>query len=260
MIQTNNLVCGYGKKIILSDVNLQITPGEITSLLGKNGAGKTTLFKTILGLLPPLSGEVIIEGKELNKYAPHQLAKCISYVPQAHGTPFPFTVFDVVLMGQYSNARGFLKLPNHKSREIALKSMEMLDIIYLKDKFFSALSGGEKQMVLIARAIAQQPGFIAMDEPTSNLDLGNQMKVLKMVTMLKDEGYGIVMNTHCPEQALNYSDQVILLQNQQVTRQGKPGEILTSKTISRLYGTEIELTSASTSRGLHRKICMAIGF
>jgi len=207
--------------------------------------------------LLPISGKVFIENTELKNYVPGQLAKLISYVPQAHGTPFPFTVFDVVLMGQFTYSKGLFKLPDKKSRETALHCMDMLDISYLKDKYFSNLSGGEKQMVLIARGMAQQPLYIAMDEPTSNLDLSNQVKVLKIVQFLKKQGYGVIMNTHCPEQALNFADQVILLQNNEIKATGCPNEVLDSMTISELYGTQIELFSACTSNGIKRKVCLA---
>ena len=174
MIHLQDIQCGYGKKVILSDVNLTIEEGKLTCLLGKNGVGKTTLFKTILGLLTPLSGTVSFNNLPLNRYSQRTLAKVISYVPQAHGTPFPFTVLDVVMMGQHVHTKGFFSIPGKKNRDIAMECIKTLGIKALTNKYFSKLSGGEKQMVLIARAMAQQPQYIAMDEPTSNLDLGTR--------------------------------------------------------------------------------------
>jgi len=257
MIELKNISCGYGKKLVLSGVNLTIEKGKITCLLGKNGAGKTTLFKIIMGMLPPIEGAVFLDKKPVGNYSPKELARFVSYVPQAHGTPFPFTVPEVVLMGQYACSNGFFRLPGKQNREVAMACIRMLGIERLKDKYFSMLSGGEKQLVLIARAMAQQPLFIAMDEPTSNLDLGNQVRVMKITEMLKEQGYGIIMNTHSPEQALNYADQVILLKDGKIRETGNPAQIMDSKLISEIYSTCIELVSARTESGMIRKVCIA---
>ena len=256
MIELKNINCGYGRKLVLSQVNLTIEKGKVTCLLGKNGAGKTTLFKTIMGMLPPMSGTVFLDKRPLGDYSPRELARFVSYVPQAHGTPFPFTVSEVVLMGQFAYSEGFFRLPGKKNREVAIECIRMLGIEKLKDKYFPTLSGGEKQLVLIARALAQQPLFIAMDEPTSNLDLGNQVRVMKIAEILKKQGYGIIMNTHTPEQALNYADQVILLKDGKIRETGNPAQIMDSKLISEIYSTCIELVSARTENGMIRKVCI----
>ena len=258
MIELKNISCGYGTKRVLSSVNLTIKEGEITCLLGQNGAGKTTLFRTILGMLPPLNGTIILNGKKLSDYTPKELARFISYVPQAHNTPFPFTVFEVVLMGQYARSARLLRLPGKENRRIASDCIQTLGIEKLKYKYFSTLSGGEKQLVLVARAMAQQPVFIAMDEPTSNLDMGNQTKVMKIAEMLKQQGFGIIMNTHNPDQVLNYSDKVILLKNGKVFKTGKPEQVMSSEIISGIYNTPVELVSAKTGNGTTRRICITL--
>jgi iron complex transport system ATP-binding protein len=258
MIELKNIVCGYGKKVVLSGVNLTIEPGKLTCLMGQNGAGKTTLFKIILGLLPPMSGEVLFNGKPIKMLTPKEMAMAISYVPQAHGTPFPFTVFDVVLMGQYAYSEGMFKLPLKKNRQIANECICQLGIGHLKENYFSDLSGGEKQLVLIARAMAQQPRFIAMDEPTSNLDLGNQVKVMKIAQLLKDEGYGVIMNTHNPDHALNFADQVVLLKNGKIRESGNPTYVIDSPLITEIYETPIELVTTHTMGGDQRRVCLAV--
>lgn len=258
MIELKNMNCGYGKKQVLSSVNLKIEEGKITCLLGQNGAGKTTLFKTIMGMLPPLSGTILLNKKPLSYYTQKEMARFISYVPQAHSTPFPFTVFEVILMGQYAYSAGVLRLPQKKNRKIATDCIRMLGIERLKDKHFSTLSGGEKQLVLIARAMAQQPVFIAMDEPTSNLDMGNEVRVMKITEMLKKQGYGIIMNTHAPEQALNFADHVILLKDGKVRKAGKPSQVLDSNMISEIYNTSIELVAAQTRNGDVRQMCITL--
>lgn len=257
MLKLENIDCGYGKKRILQNVNLSINSGEITCILGENGAGKSTLFKTILGLLPPLKGSVSFNDVLLNTCTQKDVAKIISYVPQAHGAPFNFTVFNIVLMGQYVHTRGLFSIPTKKNKQAAKDAIQLLGIGSLSNKIFSKLSGGEKQMVLIARAIAQQPRFIAMDEPTSNLDMKNQAKVMEIVDLLKQKGFGIIMNTHVPEQAFNYADQIILLKDGKVRKAGTPQEIMNSELISEIYNTKLELADVFMKNGENRKVCIA---
>jgi iron complex transport system ATP-binding protein len=179
-------------------------------------------------------------------------------VPQAHGTPFPFTVFDVVLMGQYAASDNLWGKPGKKSAEIALDCLHSLGIGHLAKKTFSKLSGGEKQMVLIARAMAQQPAFIAMDEPTSNLDLYNQVKVLQYAKVLTERGFGVIMNTHSPQQVLQYADTVILLNNGTIKQWGKPNDILTTSNVADLYDTPLEIIEATMTNGDKRKVLVTI--
>jgi iron complex transport system ATP-binding protein len=256
MITLDNIKCGYGKKVILKNISSTINKGEITCLLGKNGAGKTTLFKTILGILPVLGGSILYNNKTINAFNSRQFARYISYVPQAHGTPFTFSVFDVVLMGQYASSDNIWGKPGKKSKEIAYDCINSLGINHLANKPFSKLSGGEKQMVLIARAMAQQPDFIAMDEPTANLDMSNQIKVLQLANLLKNKGYGVIMNTHDPDQALNYADKVIMLQDGKIMVCGEPKNVINSNTISKLYDTDIEIISAITQSGECKTVCI----
>lgn len=258
MITLGNIQCGYGKKVVLNSISGNIKKGELTCLLGKNGAGKTTLFKTILGILPALGGEINYDGKTFESFNSKDFARYISYVPQAHGTPFSFTVFDVVLMGQYASSTNIWGKPGKKSAEIAIDCLQSLGISHLAQKTFSKLSGGEKQMVLIARAMAQQPAFIAMDEPTSNLDLCNQVKVLQYAKVLTRKGFGVIMNTHSPQQVLQYADTVILLNNGTIKQWGKPNDILTTRNVADLYDTPLEIIETTITNGDTRKILVTI--
>ncbi len=258
MITLKDISCGYGKKAILTGINICLKEAELTCLIGKNGVGKTTLFKTILGLLPPLAGEITFDKQAVQTLTCSEIAKQISYVPQAHGTPFPFKVLDVVLMGQHVHTSGFFGKPAKHNVDIAVECIQALGIEKLMHKNFSKISGGEKQMVLIARAMAQQPRFIAMDEPTANLDLGNQVKVLKVSQILKQKGYGVIMNTHSPEQALQFADKLIMLKKGGIAKVGVPSKIIHSDSVSELYNTPVELVEAFTSSGESRKILLTL--
>ncbi len=258
MISIENLSCGYGKKVVLDKVSATIEKGELTCLLGKNGAGKTTLFKTIMGLLPSLSGNVFIDDNAITSLSPSRLAKHISYVPQAHSTPFPFTVLEVVLMGQFVHTKGYFGKPSKENLNMAYESLFTLGIEHLAKKNFNKLSGGQKQMVLISRAIAQKPDYIAMDEPTANLDLGNSTKVMKVSGMLKKQGFGIIMNTHSPEQALQFADKVILLKNGLIEAEGKPDDVLKPEVLTELYDTKVEIIETFASSGEQRKLLITL--
>lgn len=256
MITLENVCCGYDKKVVLKDVSISLRKSELTCLLGKNGVGKTTLFKTILGLIPALSGKIFYDGKENRNINAKDFAKYISYVPQAHGTPFPYSVLDVVLMGQYAHATGMFGKPEKKNVDIALQSLHSLGIDYLTKKNFSKISGGEKQLVLIARAVTQQPQYIAMDEPTANLDMGNQYSVLQLAQLLKQQGFGVIMNTHTPEHAINYADEVVLLHESRLLEHGNPKTVIHSKVLSKLYDTDIEMIKTQMSNGNYRYVCV----
>lgn len=258
MIELKNVDCGYGKKKVLNKISVDIEPARFTCLLGENGAGKTTLFKTILGLLPALDGKILYDGREHSKLTERDYAGLISYVPQVHNTPFPYRVLDVVLMGQYIYSSGYLKKPGAENLSVAEWSINLLGIEKLTNRCFSELSGGEKQMVLIARAVAQKPQFIALDEPTANLDMGNQMKVLQVAVKLKEQGYGIIMNTHSPQHALQYADEVIMLRNGGIVGRGKPKETLNSNSISSLYETPLEIVEVRSERGEKYKVLINI--
>lgn len=258
MIQLDNVCCGYGKTEILNNISCYLSQGELTCMLGKNGVGKTTLFKTILGLQPVISGKILYNGKSISNFSVKDFAKFISYVPQAHNTPFPFTVLDVVLMGQYVHTSNTFGRPQQTNIDFAIDCLQTLDIEYLSHKNFSKISGGEKQMVLIARAMAQKPQFIAMDEPTANLDMGNQVRVMKLARSLTQKGYGIIMNTHSPQHALQYADKVIMLYNQTNSITGNPSEVICSQTISQLYGTPVEFVETYTQKGNKQKVLITL--
>ncbi len=239
-LRADNICCGYGKKKVLENVSFELMPGKVCCLLGPNGVGKTTLFKTVLGFLPRLGGRFLVGEKDIEEYSRKEIAKRIAYVPQAHVPAFPFTVEDVVTMGRtawFGNSR----TPGKEDIEISVEILESLSIGHLRNRIYTQLSGGERQMVLIARALAQQPQFLVMDEPASNLDFGNQMRVLKQVMELKDRGIGVIMASHHPDHAFMCGADVILISADGSVTSGHCDEMLSEETLSRAYSIPVRI-------------------
>jgi iron complex transport system ATP-binding protein len=237
-IVLEGVTCGYGKKAVLQNIGITVSSGEILCLVGPNGIGKTTLFKTMLGFLPALGGAISIDGKALGALTQQETARYIGYVPQSHTPPFAFQVIDVILMGRTAHLDVFGQ-PEKKDREIVERIIETLDIGDLRDRRYTELSGGERQMVLIARALAQEPAFILMDEPTSNLDFGNQALVLEQILKLKDRGIGVIMTTHYPEQVLLLNTRVALIKKNKTVHTGNAKEVLTGENLRETYGVAV---------------------
>lgn len=254
-IDINQLTCGYGQKIVLSDMNFTVSSGEILCILGPNGVGKTTLFRTILGFLPEISGSIKINGQNRQDYSRSELAKIVAYVPQAHIPSFSYRVEDIILMGRISHFQNGSK-PGKKDRQIVLEVMERLELSFLKNKLYTNISGGERQMVLIARALAQEPLFLIMDEPTSNLDFGNQVRVLEQVKNLSAQNIGIIMTTHSPDHVFYCSGDVLLINGNKKVNHGHVRDILRSKDLSRTFGIDIEVVDIEKKNGDRRQTCV----
>jgi iron complex transport system ATP-binding protein len=239
-LDLNNVCCGYRDKIVQKDISFSIGSGEICCLLGPNGVGKTTLFKTILGFLKRIDGSILLDGQDIEKMPLKKLSKCFGYVPQSQGSPFPYTVEEVITMGRIAHM-GIFAVPNKKDRRIAKDIMDMLEITYLKNKVYTEVSGGERQMTLIARALAQEPSFLVMDEPTANLDFGNQIRVLRQVNRLAEKGIGIIMTTHFPDHAFQCKSKVVLLQREKPFLFGNARDIVTEKNLESAYGVDVKV-------------------
>jgi iron complex transport system ATP-binding protein len=244
-----SLAFGYRDREIGHAVSLSLAEGEVLALLGANGAGKTTLFKTMLGLLPVKAGEVTLDGKPLSAGSRRERALRIAYVPQAHAAPFPFTVRDVVLMGRAAHLRAFA-MPGERDRAIADAALESLGITGLADTPCTEISGGERQLALIARALAQQARIIVMDEPTANLDYGNQMRLLAHIRTLAGKGLAIVLSTHNPDHALQVADRVALLKDGTLMALGAPAETLTPQRLKDIYGIDVVIGRVEGSEAL----------
>jgi iron complex transport system ATP-binding protein len=204
------LVFGYPGKTIGRDVDIELAAGEVLCLLGPNGGGKTTLFKTLLGLLKKQGGSITLNGADITRWSRQRLARVIAYVPQASAGYFPYTVIDTVLMGRTARI-GLFATPSRHDRAIAEAALARVRLADFADSIFTRLSGGQRQLVLIARALAQEPKILVMDEPTASLDFGNQVLVLNHVRELARQGIGIILSTHDPDHAFACADRVALL-------------------------------------------------
>ncbi|MFT9077777.1 ABC transporter ATP-binding protein [Ethanoligenens sp.] len=246
--------CGYGEKVIQKNISFSVHSGEICCLLGPNGVGKTTLFKTMLGFMKRLDGKISLDGQDIAKLPLKKLAKQFGYVPQAQGAPFPYTVEEVVTMGRIAHM-GLFSSPSKKDRQIAGQIMETLQIDYLKNQIYTEISGGEKQMALIARALAQQPAFLVMDEPTANLDFGNQIRVLRQIKRLAEQGLGIIMTTHFPDHAFQCRSKVVLLQRGKPFLFGEARDVVTEENLRSAYGVDVKVTEIPVGM---RHVCACI--
>ncbi|MFM2478477.1 ABC transporter ATP-binding protein [Celerinatantimonas sp. MCCC 1A17872] len=253
----HNLKCGYNDKAIVQNVSFNVQAGEILCILGPNGVGKSTLFKSMLNLIPRLGGDIKVDGKSLDGCSRKDLATLFGYVPQAGDTVFPFTVRDMVAMGRTAHLSMF-GFPSKDDLKQVDDAMYRLGIMHLASRRFSQLSGGEQQMVLIARALAQAPLLLAMDEPTASLDFGNQVAVLRQVRRLADEGLAIVMITHSPEQAFLCASKVLLFRRNQPCLFGPVDEIVTEQNLHDAYGVDVRINNIGQQNGRTIRSCTPI--
>ncbi|MFP5021221.1 ABC transporter ATP-binding protein [Pseudonocardia phyllosphaerae] len=241
-LAARDLACGYGSRTVLSGITVGVAPGEVVALLGRNGVGKTTLFKTLLGLLPARNGTVEVGGEPLAALSRRERARRLAYVPQGGDDPFAHRVLDVVLLGRTASL-GWRPVPGARDAEIARSCLDRLGIAHLADRSVSELSGGQRQMVLIARALAQEPGVLMMDEPTADLDLGNEVRVLTCIRDLAAEGVSVVFTSHRPEHAFRVASRAVLLQPDGSYAAGPVAEVLTGEAMSSAYGAQVVVTA-----------------
>ena len=238
-LSLEDLSYGYPGRAVGRHIGFTIGAGEVLCVLGRNGEGKSTLFKTILGLLPPRAGAVRVDGEPTADWSPHRRALTFGYVPQSGGGAFPFTVVELVLMGRTAHSGPFAA-PSAADREVADGAMATMGIEHLAQREWLRVSGGERQLALIARALAQQPRILALDEPTSSLDFGNQLRVLNAVRSLASErGLTVLLSTHHPQQAFACADRVAVLAGGELLRIGPPAEVVTTETLRACYAVDV---------------------
>jgi len=240
MLKVKNVSFGYGDRPVLKDVSFSIGKGSLVALLGPNGCGKTTLLKTMLGLLPLESGEVLFENQPVTGFDRRGLARRIAYVPQIHRASFAFQVLDVVLMGRIPH-KGFWTAYNRTDEALAMQALDKLGIAHLHDRPYTEISGGERQMALIARALCQGAHTFILDEPANGLDYGNQIKLLEQLAELATEGYTFVMSTHFPDHVLWVASQVVMLRGGKLVAEGATDDVVTRENLCHLYQADVQV-------------------
>lgn len=256
-LSLQGVAVGYRGRALLADLTLDVAAGTVLCLLGPNGVGKTTLFKAILGLIPTLAGTISVAGRPTASMSRVELSRQIAYVPQGAEESFGYRVFDVVLLGRAAWL-GWRGAPGPRDREIVQECLERLDIAELAEANFMELSGGQRQLVLIARALAQQPRVLMMDEPTANLDLGNEARVLRAVRDLAAEGMTVVVTTHRPEHAFAVARTAVLLQPLGSYRSGDVQDVLTPEAMQDAYGVGVSVTAAQLPDGRQVLHCVPV--
>ena len=240
-LEVRDLSFGYTKgTTVLEGVSFAAEKGEFLSVLGPNGAGKSTLFRCLLGGLDGYSGAIELDGREVRSLSRRELAAHIAYIPQIHRPTFGYSVLDTTLMGLTRELSPF-RSPSAEQEKRAMEALEQVGVERLAPRNFATLSGGEQQLVLIARALCQQSDILLMDEPTSSLDYGNQLRVLQRVSDLAGRGYTVILSTHDPQHALRFSQKVLALQGGHLAAFGETRQVLTETLLRQLYGVDAAL-------------------
>lgn len=237
-IDVRSLSFSYDGAPVLRDVTFRAGPGEVIAVLGPNGVGKSTLFGCLLGFLKPAGGDILVSGRALREFSRRQLAKEIAYIPQSYTPTYDYTVRECVLMGATAQL-GALQNPTDAQQALVTRTLESLGIAHLAGRGSQHISGGERQLMLIARALVQDARVLVMDEPTANLDYGNSHRVMQRVAQLGQAGYTVIFSSHDPDQAFRHATRVLALQDGALLADGAPEQVLTERTLSDLYGLPV---------------------
>ena len=240
MLDVQSLAFGFPGRTIGRDVSFSLGAGEVLCVLGPNGGGKTTLFRTILGLLTRHGGSITLEGSALASLSRAEVARRVGYVPQGHSAYFAYTVREFVLMGRTAHL-GIFSSPSTNDFAVAARALESLGIAQLADKPVTEISGGERQLALVARALAQEPKLLVLDEPTANLDFGNQVRVLQRIGALAGSGIAILFSSHDPDHAFLCARRALLLAEGRVLEIGAPRDVIRADTLERMYGVSVKV-------------------
>lgn len=244
-----------GEEKILEDISFSIDEPKVIGLLGANGAGKSTLFRLLLKSLEADKGQIFINDKDINTYKAKELSRQIAYIPQSHSPVYNYSVIDVVLMGLAGKMNVF-SLPKKEEEEKAMEALKMFKIDNLATRGYQNISGGQRQLVLIARALIQEAKVILMDEPVANLDFGNQELILRTIRQVADKGYTVLISMHNPIHAFSYTDSVLILNDRKLLAYGETNQVLTEDILEKIYGIDISVHEISHN-GKSTKIALA---
>ena len=256
MLAVHNATFSYGNKMVFSDINFKAKEGDFYCVLGPNGCGKTTLLKCLAGILSLNKGIIYLEGVALNSLDRNAVARLVGYVMQEQDTVFPFSVRQMVAVGRAPYIGTFAS-PSEKDMIIVDEMIEKIGIGELSDKKYTELSGGERQLVLIARVLVQQPKILLMDEPASHLDFKNQEKVMRLVKKLTQSGITVIMTTHFPNHAFAYADKVALIYNGEILADGDTKSVMTEKNLSIAYEMPITIYSVQGENNREYNFCVS---
>ena len=248
MLEVKDLAFGFPGRTIGRGIGFTLGAGEVMCVLGPNGGGKTTLFRTLLGLLPRHHGRIFVNSDSLDSLSRNEIARRVGYVPQGHAAYFAFTVREFVLMGRTAHLGAFAS-PAAKDFLVMNRVLESLGIAALAERPVTEISGGERQLALVARALAQEPRLLVLDEPTAGLDFGNQVRVLERISNLGEKGISILFSSHHPDHAFMCASRALLLAEGRALEVGRPQEVIRADTLQRLYGVPAQVLA--TEAGVH---------
>ncbi len=238
-VKVKSAYCHYGQKTVLEDINFIAKSGEITIVIGPNGAGKTTLLKMLAGIVRPSFGEVYFDGKRLSEMSRNDISKIVSYLPQENVIPGILTVFEVVLLGRIPYLTWKI---GKRDLDITRSILQELGIEHHAKRFANQLSGGERQVVLVAQALVREPQILLLDEPVSNLDIKNQLEILDLIKRItKERGVTTILVLHDLNLAARYADKLLVLNSGKIFAEGEPKDVLREDIISAVYGIEAEI-------------------
>lgn len=242
LVEVRNASFRYADRVIFEALDLDVKSGEVLTVLGANGCGKSTLLHCLAGALNLAGGSIRIAGEDLARLDASARARKVAILFQEHQATFPFSALDVVTMGRtpYLSAFG---APSARDRQLAEQSLEEFELLHLKDRAYTGLSGGERQLVLLCRTLMQQPEVILLDEPTAHLDFKNQVRCLKLIGMLAGRGVALVLTSHDPNHAFLFPGRALLMQADGSILIGAPTEIITNASLAATYGIEVGVFS-----------------
>ena len=254
-LEAKNLSFSYIKGVpVFTDISFTLDKGDVFCILGQNGAGKSTLLSCIGRLFEVNSGKILVDGQDIAQMGRMEIAKKIGYIPQFHAPVFPYEVIDFVLMGRTPHI-GALSSPSKEDREIAKNAIEEVGITHLSRKPYSEISGGEKQLVMFAKVLAQEPEIVLLDEPTSHLDFGNQFKILNMIEDLSCRGFSVVMTSHFPDHSFLVSNKVGVMKGHHFIDMGPANDVITEHNMQQTYGLDVKIVYIEQAG---RKVCVPL--
>lgn len=253
-LEIRNVSCGYEEEHpVIKNLNVVLQSGDVCCILGPNGVGKTTVFKTVLNLLRPLAGQICIDGEDIRGWNPKQMSHYFAYVAQSSAAAFPYTVREVALMGRMGHI-GMTGQPGEKDYDLVEQALEDVGIRHLADEQYTGISGGERQLLMIARALVQQSEILIMDEPTANLDYGNMMRVIRTIRNLSKKGLCVIMTSHMPDQAFMLRAKAVLLQRNRAPLFGQADDIITERNMYNAYNTQVQILEVIGADGVPVKV------